>query len=77
MTGHRPGIYWQVTWRFLAPIIMVCILVSSVASMFIKKPQYSAWNASLVRKLRDKQCFDIVTSMIFNFEHCVCEQALD
>ncbi|KAG7213955.1 hypothetical protein KM043_003148 [Ampulex compressa] len=47
MTGYRPGIYWQVTWRFLAPIIMVCILVSSIASMFINKPQYSAWNASL------------------------------
>ncbi|XP_029658938.1 sodium- and chloride-dependent transporter XTRP3 [Formica exsecta] len=47
MTGYRPGIYWQVTWRFLAPIIMVCILISSIASMFIKKPQYSAWNATL------------------------------
>ncbi|XP_066600684.1 sodium- and chloride-dependent transporter XTRP3 isoform X2 [Prorops nasuta] len=47
MTGYRPGIYWQVTWRFLAPIIMVAILISSIASMFIKKPQYSAWNASL------------------------------
>ncbi|XP_023287965.1 sodium- and chloride-dependent transporter XTRP3 isoform X2 [Orussus abietinus] len=47
MTGYRPGLYWQVTWRFLAPIIMVCILVSSIVSMFIKKPQYSAWNASL------------------------------
>ncbi|XP_003700818.1 sodium- and chloride-dependent transporter XTRP3 isoform X2 [Megachile rotundata] len=45
MTGYRPGAYWQFTWRFLAPIIMVCILVSSIASMFIKKPQYSAWNA--------------------------------
>ncbi|KAK2586036.1 hypothetical protein KPH14_012039 [Odynerus spinipes] len=47
MTGYRPGLYWQVTWRFLAPIIMVGILVSSIASMFIKKPQYSAWNATL------------------------------
>ncbi|EZA53055.1 Sodium-dependent neutral amino acid transporter B(0)AT1 [Ooceraea biroi] len=47
MTGYRPGVYWQVTWRFLAPIIMVCILVSSIASMFIKKPHYSAWNAEL------------------------------
>ncbi|XP_076766608.1 sodium- and chloride-dependent transporter XTRP3 isoform X3 [Xylocopa sonorina] len=46
MTGYRPGPYWQFTWRFLAPIIMVCILVSSVASMFIKKPQYSAWDAT-------------------------------
>ncbi|KAL2713389.1 sodium-dependent neutral amino acid transporter B(0)AT3 isoform X1 [Vespula squamosa] len=47
MTGYRPGIYWQVTWRFLAPIIMVGILISSIASMFIKKPEYSAWNATL------------------------------
>ncbi|KYN38657.1 Orphan sodium- and chloride-dependent neurotransmitter transporter NTT4 [Trachymyrmex septentrionalis] len=46
MTGYKPGAYWQVTWRFLAPIIMVCILVFSVISMFIKKPQYSAWNAA-------------------------------
>ncbi|XP_043580747.1 sodium- and chloride-dependent transporter XTRP3 isoform X1 [Bombus pyrosoma] len=46
MTGYRPGIYWQFTWRFLAPIIMVCILLSSIASMFIKKPTYSAWDAS-------------------------------
>lgn len=50
MTGYRPGIYWQFTWRFLAPIIMVCILLSSIASMFIKKPTYSAWDASRVRK---------------------------
>lgn len=46
MTGYRPGPYWQFTWRFLAPIIMVCILLSSIASMFIKKPQYSAWDAT-------------------------------
>ncbi|KYN08138.1 Orphan sodium- and chloride-dependent neurotransmitter transporter NTT4 [Cyphomyrmex costatus] len=46
MTGYKPGAYWQVTWRFLAPIIMVCILLFSIISMFIKKPQYSAWNAA-------------------------------
>ncbi|XP_006611848.1 sodium- and chloride-dependent transporter XTRP3 isoform X2 [Apis dorsata] len=46
MTGYRPGVYWQFTWRFLAPIIMVCILVSSIISMVVKKPQYSAWDAS-------------------------------
>lgn len=40
--------YWQVTWRFLAPIIMVCILVSSVVSMIIRKPTYSAWDPVLV-----------------------------
>ncbi|XP_043267351.1 sodium- and chloride-dependent transporter XTRP3 isoform X2 [Venturia canescens] len=47
MTGYRPGWYWQITWRFLAPLIMVCILVSSMVSMLVKRPEYSAWSASL------------------------------
>lgn len=49
MTGHRPGWYWQITWRFLAPIIMVGILIASVVQMIRNKPKYPAWNASLVR----------------------------
>lgn len=48
MTGYRPGWYWQLTWRFLAPLIMAGILVSSVVCMFIQKPEYSAWDASQV-----------------------------
>ena len=50
MTGYRPGWYWQITWRFLAPLIMVAILITSVSSMIINKPTYPAWNSSLVRK---------------------------
>lgn len=46
MTGYRPGIYWQVTWRFLAPLIMSCILVSSIAFRFLHTPKYGAWDAS-------------------------------
>ncbi|XP_015521293.2 sodium- and chloride-dependent transporter XTRP3 isoform X1 [Neodiprion lecontei] len=46
MTGYRPGWYWQVTWRFLAPLIMAGILVSSIVCMFIQKPEYSAWDAT-------------------------------
>ncbi|KAL1513133.1 hypothetical protein ABEB36_002593 [Hypothenemus hampei] len=45
MTGIKPGLYWQVTWRFLAPAIMIVILVSSIVSMLIKQPEYSAWSA--------------------------------
>ncbi|XP_001602339.2 sodium- and chloride-dependent transporter XTRP3 isoform X1 [Nasonia vitripennis] len=46
MTGYRPGLYWQITWKYLAPVIMVAILIASIVSMFIKKPMYSAWDAS-------------------------------
>ncbi|XP_030745161.1 sodium- and chloride-dependent transporter XTRP3 isoform X2 [Sitophilus oryzae] len=45
MTGYKPGLYWQVTWRFLAPSIMIVILVSSIVSMVIQHPEYSAWSA--------------------------------
>lgn len=49
MTGYRPGRYWQYTWRYIGPVIMVCILVSSVVCMVIQNPTYSAWNAAEVR----------------------------
>lgn len=48
MTGYRPGIYWQLTWRYIGPAIMGCILVSSIVFMFIENPTYSAWNAEEV-----------------------------
>ncbi|GJQ76497.1 hypothetical protein Trydic_g2204 [Trypoxylus dichotomus] len=45
MTGYRPGLFWQVTWRFLAPLLMTAILISSVVTMAINNPTYQAWNA--------------------------------
>ncbi|XP_077283398.1 sodium-dependent neutral amino acid transporter B(0)AT3 [Arctopsyche grandis] len=47
MTGYRPGLYWQITWRFIGPVIMFCILGSSIVFMFLNPPKYSAWNADL------------------------------
>lgn len=54
MTGYRPGRYWQWTWRYIGPVIMVCILVSSVVFMVIRNPTYGAWNADLVCSLAFK-----------------------
>lgn len=54
MTGYRPGLYWQLTWRYIGPAIMACILVSSVVFMIIKNPTYGAWNAELVCYERGK-----------------------
>lgn len=48
MTGYKPGLFWQLAWRVLAPAIMLIILVSSIVFMFIEHPQYAAWNASKV-----------------------------
>lgn len=46
MTGIRPGLYWQLTWRYIGPVIMSAILVSSLVQMLIEHPTYSAWDAA-------------------------------
>ncbi|CAO1389921.1 unnamed protein product [Diamesa hyperborea] len=46
MTGYRPGLYWQMTWRYIGPVIMAVILVSSIISMIVKNPTYGAWDAA-------------------------------
>ena len=51
MTGYRPGIYWQMTWRYIGPVIMAVILVSSIISMIVKNPTYGAWDAATVSAL--------------------------
>lgn len=51
MTGIKPGIYWQITWRYLAPVIMLVILTSSIVSMSINHPTYQAWSKEEVRSL--------------------------
>ncbi|XP_055693760.1 sodium-dependent neutral amino acid transporter B(0)AT3 isoform X1 [Lutzomyia longipalpis] len=47
MTGYRPGLYWQATWRYIGPAIMICILSSSVLFMIMDNPTYKAWSAEL------------------------------
>ncbi|KAF6197705.1 hypothetical protein GE061_008671, partial [Apolygus lucorum] len=44
MTGYRPGLYWQVTWRFIGPTIMTVILASSIVAKIVEKPTYMAWD---------------------------------
>ncbi|XP_031347000.1 sodium-dependent neutral amino acid transporter B(0)AT3 isoform X2 [Photinus pyralis] len=47
MTGYKPGLFWRVTWRYLAPAIMLAILGSSLVFMCIEHPQYHAWTPEL------------------------------
>uniref|UniRef100_A0AC34REQ3 Transporter n=1 Tax=Panagrolaimus sp. JU765 TaxID=591449 RepID=A0AC34REQ3_9BILA len=44
MTGIRPGPYWTITWRFISPIIMLILFVSSIIKSFSHAPKYSAYD---------------------------------
>ncbi|CAG0886482.1 unnamed protein product [Darwinula stevensoni] len=40
MTGVRPGLYWTFTWRFISPIFIAIIFLSSMIKSFLHNPTY-------------------------------------
>ncbi|XP_022077351.1 sodium-dependent neutral amino acid transporter B(0)AT1-like [Acanthochromis polyacanthus] len=44
MSGRRPNIYWQATWRFISPLLLLVVSVAYVVMQAEKSPTYSTWN---------------------------------
>ena len=47
--GIRPGLYWQLMWRFISPGLMMAVICSSIYFMLTNVPTYSAWDMKKVR----------------------------
>jgi len=52
MTGVRPGIYWQIMWRFVSPALMLGVIGSSIYFMLRHKPTYTAWDETQARGIK-------------------------
>ncbi|KAK9958216.1 hypothetical protein ABG768_012390 [Culter alburnus] len=44
MVGHKPNIFWQVTWRFLSPAILLVILIFYFVTTVSKQLTYNVWD---------------------------------
>ncbi|XP_004380364.1 inactive sodium-dependent neutral amino acid transporter B(0)AT3 [Trichechus manatus latirostris] len=44
MTGRRPSLYWQVTWKLVSPLLLLSIFVAYIILLAQKSPSYRAWN---------------------------------
>ncbi|XP_075600771.1 sodium-dependent neutral amino acid transporter B(0)AT3 isoform X2 [Balearica regulorum gibbericeps] len=44
MTGRKPNLYWQITWRFISPLLLLIVFVAFVTLQIQKPPSYAAWN---------------------------------
>lgn len=49
MVGHKPNIFWQVTWRFLSPVILLVILIFYFVTTVSKQLTYNVWDPESVR----------------------------
>ncbi|KAG8512348.1 Sodium-dependent neutral amino acid transporter B(0)AT3, partial [Galemys pyrenaicus] len=48
MTGRRPGLYWQLTWKAISPLLLLAILVAYIGLLVRTPPGYRAWNPQYV-----------------------------
>uniref|UniRef100_A0A671U374 Transporter n=1 Tax=Sparus aurata TaxID=8175 RepID=A0A671U374_SPAAU len=48
MVGHKPSIFWQVTWRFISPLIVLVILVFYLVTQAQKELAYLVWDPNSV-----------------------------
>ena len=59
MTGRRPGLYWQVTWKVVSPLLLLTILVAFLALLASRPPSYRAWNPQHVGATRAQSPFAV------------------
>ena len=48
----RPGLYWQIMWRFVSPVLMAVVIMSSIYFMFKHTPTYTAWDGDQAMGVR-------------------------
>ncbi|XP_020788260.2 sodium-dependent neutral amino acid transporter B(0)AT1-like [Boleophthalmus pectinirostris] len=46
MIGNKPGLFWQVTWRFISPLIILVILIFYLITQAQEELTYLVWDPS-------------------------------
>ncbi|XP_071592969.1 sodium-dependent neutral amino acid transporter B(0)AT3-like isoform X1 [Heliangelus exortis] len=44
MTGRKLNLYWQITWRFVSPLLLLVVFIAFVALQIQKPTTYAAWD---------------------------------
>ena len=48
MIGHKPNLFWQVTWRFVSPVIMLVIFIFYFVTQVSGELTYLVWDQEAV-----------------------------
>ncbi|KAJ7991967.1 hypothetical protein DPEC_G00289340 [Dallia pectoralis] len=67
MIGHKPNLFWQITWRFISPAIMLFIFIFYLVTQLSGTLTYLVWdiNAPEFPTLADREYPDWVYIIIF------------
>lgn len=48
MVGRKPSIFWQISWRFISPLVVFIILVFYLVTEAQEKLTYLVWDPDSV-----------------------------
>ncbi|XP_012943730.1 sodium-dependent neutral amino acid transporter B(0)AT2 [Aplysia californica] len=51
MLGYPPGLYWLLSWRYVMPMCIVIIIVSTIIDVSTKGVFYHSWNPELAEAI--------------------------
>lgn len=75
MTGRKPNLYWQITWKFISPLLLLIVFVAFVTLQIQKPPSYAAWNPKYVCFLtsnKSKSCIFFSLTISFKIMAIYC-----
>lgn len=73
MVGKKPSIFWQVTWRFISPLIVLVILVFYLVTQAQQKLTYLVWDPDSVSNRTDNSLKHIRSCFTWCWAGLVCQ----
>lgn len=65
MVGRKPSIFWQITWRFISPLIVLVILVFYLVTQAQKQLNYLVWDINSVSLQPPSQLLNQLKHLLF------------
>ncbi|XP_072268153.1 sodium-dependent neutral amino acid transporter B(0)AT3-like isoform X1 [Pyxicephalus adspersus] len=76
MTGRRPNVYWQATWRFISPLLMGALFLSYLVIQFMTPLTYETWDPSYeefpMKKVESYPSWVVAICVLLVTVPCMC-----
>jgi len=64
---NGPGLYWKYTWKYISPLCMVVLFISSCVSLFVTPPEYDAYDLNTgldIKKPYPSWCLALIVFLV-------------
>ncbi len=64
MLNDKPGWYWKICWKYLAPVFIIVVFFASVIGMMVNGISYQRWDVLKVESYCLKSLVDVSKGLV-------------